>query len=92
MLKRALEIKESKLGPEHLNVAYTLYQMGRWVQEVGRPGEEALLRRALKIDEAKPGGDHVHVGLHDGGRGSAVSASAGCHEGQFGADDVARDA
>ncbi|CAM9623649.1 unnamed protein product [Ectocarpus sp. 12 AP-2014] len=65
---RALEIQEAKLGLDDVQVAVTLYELGRCVVEVGRPGEaEALFCRALKIKEAEMGPDDVRVAatLHE---------------------------
>lgn len=51
LLKRSLKAKR---GPEHVQVAYTLQQLGRCVRDVGRLAEaEELLRRCLGILEAK---------------------------------------
>jgi tetratricopeptide (TPR) repeat protein len=40
LLRRALAIKEERLGPEHVHVAWLLEQYGRFLQAAGR-GEEA---------------------------------------------------
>lgn len=53
---RALEIKEVKVGADHMDVAATLHEPGRCVQEAGRPEDAgALFRRALEILEVRLG-------------------------------------
>ncbi|CAM9154649.1 unnamed protein product, partial [Pylaiella littoralis] len=53
LLRRALEIRETKLGAD-VQVAFTLHSLGQCVRQAGRLGEaEELFRRALEIKEAK---------------------------------------
>ncbi|CAM9148453.1 unnamed protein product, partial [Ectocarpus sp. 8 AP-2014] len=52
LFRRALEIREAKLGAEDVAVARTLHQMGRCLREAGRQVEaENHFRRALSIME-----------------------------------------
>lgn len=56
MLRRALEIEVSRLGPDDTRVAATLQRLGICVRQAGRLREaEKLLRRALKIEEESLG-------------------------------------
>lgn len=56
LLKRALQIRESKLGPDDVQVAYTLHDVALCVGEAGSHVEaEELFRRALRIKEEKLG-------------------------------------
>ncbi|CAM9662115.1 unnamed protein product, partial [Pylaiella littoralis] len=62
LLRRCLAIKESKLGPEDVAVAHTLYELGVCALEAGRLEEaEELLRRCLAIRESKLGPEDVAV-------------------------------
>eukprot|EP00752_Nemacystus_decipiens_P012273 g10879.t1 len=64
ILRRSLEIQEAKLGPENLQVAFTLHELGVCVREAGRPEEaEGLLRRCLTIREVNLGPDDVEVAV-----------------------------
>ena len=68
ILRRSLEIQEAKLGPEDLQVAYTLHELGVCVREARRPEEaEGFLRRCLAIREIRLGPDDVEVAytLHE---------------------------
>lgn len=56
LLKRALQIRESRLGPDDVQVAYTLHDVALCVGEAGSHVEaEELFRRALRIKEEKLG-------------------------------------
>ncbi|CAN0411185.1 unnamed protein product [Ascophyllum nodosum] len=58
-LRRALEMQESKLGKEDLEVAHTLHDLGVCLGLRQQMDEaEALLRRALNIHEDKLGDGH----------------------------------
>ncbi|CAM9494876.1 unnamed protein product [Ectocarpus sp. 13 AM-2016] len=62
LLRRSLDIKEAILGPEHLQVADTLRQLGVSARESGRLDEaEGLLRRCLAIRRKKLGQEDVQV-------------------------------
>lgn len=62
MLRRALEIEEAKFGPDNVQVAHTLYEIGVYFVQAGRQKEaEPLLRRGLGIKEAKLGTNAVQV-------------------------------
>lgn len=59
-LKRALEIREARLGATTCMLAYTLGEMGRCVRQAGRLGDaEALFQRALEVTKANLGPDDV---------------------------------
>lgn len=59
LLKRALKIREAKLGAGDPRVAVTLHELARCVRKAGRLGEsEALFRRALEIRETKLGANN----------------------------------
>lgn len=61
-LVRCLGICETKLGPQHGQVAYTLHELGVCVRPTGRLEEaEKLLRRCLKIKEARLASEHLQV-------------------------------
>ena len=52
-LRRALEIRET-LGPEHLLVAKSLYNLGRLLQDRGEQGAASdLLKRSFNIRLAR---------------------------------------
>ena len=62
MYTLGLQIDEAKLGPEHVQVAYTTHKLGRCVREAGRLEEaEGLVRCCLEIKEAKIGPEDVQV-------------------------------
>lgn len=62
MLRRALEIEEAKFGPDSVQVAHTMYEMGTCVLQAGRQEEaEQFLRRGLYIKEAKLGANNVQI-------------------------------
>eukprot|EP00903_Cladosiphon_okamuranus_P021654 g19908.t1 len=68
LFRRMLEINEAKLGADHVDVAWTLHELGVCVRGAGLPGEaEPLFRRILEIGEAKLGADDVDVAwtLHE---------------------------
>lgn len=60
--KRALEIMESNLGPDHVNVAYLLTTLATLFNKMGK-NEDAIEcdKRALLIKEQTYGGDHPDV-------------------------------
>ena len=59
---RALEIKETLLGADHPDVAFTLNNLGVFYRATGRAGEaRRLLERALEIFQASLGGCHPNV-------------------------------
>ena len=78
LYKRALEIREKALGPEHPYVAHTLRNLAALFWEHGRYAEaEPLYKRALEIFEKALGPDHPDVAFglnnlaylfHDQGR------------------------
>lgn len=60
--RRALEILEAALGPDHPRVARSVAQLADVEREMGdSEAAEASSRRALAIDEAALGRDHVEV-------------------------------
>eukprot|EP00752_Nemacystus_decipiens_P003524 g3250.t1 len=62
LLKLLLGIQEAKLGPDDMQVAYTLHSLGVCVREAGRLEEaEGFLRRSLRIKEATLSPDDVQV-------------------------------
>src|SRR5215207_3084093 len=66
LYRRALEINEKSLGPDHPNVA--LNNLAQLLQEANRHAEaEPLMRRAVAIGEKSFGPDHPDVahGLHN---------------------------
>eukprot|EP00903_Cladosiphon_okamuranus_P014783 g13695.t1 len=61
-LRRALRIKEAKLGRDHVEVAYTLHHLGISLRRAGRLEEaESVLRRCLEIREAKLGPEDIQT-------------------------------
>ncbi len=86
LLRRSLEIKQAKLGPEDVQVAAALHDLGACIREAGRLDEaDGVLRRCLEIREAKMGQDDVHVAgaLHDLGVCSREAGRSGEAEGFF---------
>ena len=62
LLRRALQIREKQLGPEHPDVASSLNNLAGLLQAQGKYSEsEPLYRRALGIDEKALGSDHPNV-------------------------------
>ncbi|CAN0356115.1 unnamed protein product [Ectocarpus sp. 8 AP-2014] len=62
LLSRSLDVKEAILGPDHLQVADTLRQLGVSAREAGRLDEaEGLLRRCLTIRRKKLGQEDMQV-------------------------------
>jgi tetratricopeptide (TPR) repeat protein len=62
LMRRALAIDETSLGPNHPIVAIRLINLAELLRETDRPHEaEPLLRRALAIDETSFGPDHPEV-------------------------------
>jgi CHAT domain-containing protein/tetratricopeptide (TPR) repeat protein len=60
--KRALEIMENKLGPDHVNVAYLLTTMASMNNKIGKYNEAVEEdKRALLIKEKTYGEDHPDV-------------------------------
>ena len=65
LLRRALAINESNLGPNHPEVARTLSNLALLLQDTNRlPDAEPLLRRALAIYEAILGPNHPYVAIY----------------------------
>jgi tetratricopeptide (TPR) repeat protein len=59
MLQRLLALQEKTLGPEHLEVAYSLYYLAESLNHEGRLAEaEPLYTRALAIGEKTLGPEH----------------------------------
>ena len=55
-MRRALDIDEAGLGPDHPNVAIRLNNLAQLLQATNRLAEaEPLMRRALAIDERASG-------------------------------------
>ena len=64
MHRRALEIQEKVLGPEHLNTLYSANRLGIALQQQDKLEEaEVMHRRALKIQEKVLGPEHPNT-LH----------------------------
>jgi tetratricopeptide (TPR) repeat protein len=62
LYRRALEIREKQLGPNHPAVATSLNNLAGLLDAQGNyAAAEPLYRRALKIDEKQLGPDHPHV-------------------------------
>ena len=62
LYRRALEIREKVLGPDHPSVATTLNNLGGLYRAQGKYDEaEPLYRRALEIREKVLGPDHPYV-------------------------------
>jgi len=62
--RRALEIREAALGPNHPDTATSLNNLGVLLRVQGRYGEaELLLRRALEIREAALGPNHLDTAI-----------------------------
>jgi hypothetical protein len=64
LMRRALEIDERSLGPQHPNVATELNNLAQLLQDTNRMGEaEPLMRRALEIDERSLGPQHPNIAI-----------------------------
>ena len=62
LIKRALDINEMALGPEHPDVGHTLNHLSTLYLTIGEYAKaESLLKRALSIDEKVFGPDHPNV-------------------------------
>src|ERR1041385_5868737 len=56
--ERSLRLRETKLGPDHIDVAYSLVALGKALDALRElASAESTLRRALAIREAHLGGD-----------------------------------
>jgi tetratricopeptide (TPR) repeat protein len=64
MYRRALEIEEASLGPNHPDVAIFLSNLANLLQATNRLAEaEPLIRRALASDETSLGPNHPNVAI-----------------------------
>jgi tetratricopeptide (TPR) repeat protein len=64
LMRRALQIDEQSLGPNHPNVARDLNNLGQLLRATNRLYEaEPLMCRALQIDEQSSGPDHPIVAI-----------------------------
>ena len=64
LYKRSLAIKEKILGPEHPNVALSLYNLAYLYHNQGRYAEaERLYKRSLTINEKAFGTEHPYVAV-----------------------------
>jgi tetratricopeptide (TPR) repeat protein len=71
--RRALDLKEKVLGPEHPDVALSLNNLGSALDDVGRPAEAVpLFDRALSLREQALGPRHPHVAFALYNRGNAL--------------------
>ena len=62
LYQRSLKIRESKLGPDHPDVAQSLNNLATLYQDMGQYAKaEPLYQRSLKICESKLGPDHPDV-------------------------------
>jgi tetratricopeptide (TPR) repeat protein len=60
--RRALRIKEAAYGPDHPEVAITLYNLGGVLVQAGAPGQAApMVERALHIFRRSLGDEHPHT-------------------------------
>lgn len=62
IVRRTLEIREKKLGPEHQDTAESLHHLAGILAFESRRESESLYRRALAIREMALGPDHLDVG------------------------------
>jgi serine/threonine-protein kinase len=71
--RRALELEEALLGPDHADLASTLNNLAGALAEQGRPEEALPLReRALRIIIAQRGAEHPQVSDHLRGVGALL--------------------
>lgn len=64
LLRRALEISETTLGPVHPTLAKDLNNMALLLRDLNRPQEvEIMLRRALEMDQKVFGDDHLRLAI-----------------------------
>ena len=76
LLRRALAINESNLGPNHPEVARTLSNLALLLQDTNRlPEAEPLCRRALAISEASLGPNHPEVAIYLNNLASLLQAA-----------------
>jgi len=62
LFKRSLDIREKTLGPDHVNVAHSLYELGYFYHRQGSYADaEPLYKRSLKIAEKQLGPKHPVV-------------------------------
>lgn len=62
LMRRALELDEKRLGPDHPNVSILLGNLAVLLLDTNRSAEaEPLMRRALELDERSLGPDHPNV-------------------------------
>eukprot|EP00903_Cladosiphon_okamuranus_P018330 g16862.t1 len=81
LLRRSLEIQETRMGGDGLEVAHTLQKLSACVRQAGRHGEaEELLRRCLEIREAKLGQEDVGVAYTLYDLGTAAREAGRLHE------------
>ncbi len=75
-MRRALEIAEKSLGPDHLNVAIGLNNLALLLRDTNRIAEaEPLMRRALNIDEKSFRPDHPNVAIRLNNLASLLQAT-----------------
>ena len=75
LLRRALEINEATLGPDHPDTGDSAGNLGSLLKDKGDlDAAEPLMRRALEIDEAALGPDHTSTGISAGNLGSLLEA------------------
>lgn len=80
-LQRALAIKESTLGSDHLETATTLYDLASTLGDLGNSEESiALLERCATIRKRLLGPDHVLVGDVEGSLGISLAQSGRLRE------------
>lgn len=62
LFRRSLEIREKKLGPDHLEVAQSLNNLANLLRSQGQyPAAQSLFERSLDIREKQLGSDHLDV-------------------------------
>ncbi len=62
LFQQALQIREQVFGPQHLDTAQSLYNLGRLYFDQGRYAEaEPLYQRALSLREQALGSNHLEV-------------------------------
>jgi tetratricopeptide (TPR) repeat protein len=74
VLRRALEIDEKNLGPNHPAIAVRLNNLAHILQETGRLQEaEMHMRRAIAVDEQQSEDDDIDLGAHLSNLGHLMS-------------------
>jgi tetratricopeptide (TPR) repeat protein len=73
LVEAALVLREARLGPDYLEVAQSLNDLGNVLRELGElPAARQALERALAIREARLGPDHLDVAESLAGHGRVL--------------------